>query len=76
MNIDPRGLTIKEWCDYMVDELIAYGQAPVLQSETDWQLWGQHVSQLPGIAAKNPPDPRHFDNFYDWAERFNLTVLL
>lgn len=76
MNINPRGLTVKEWCDYMVDELMQYGQAPVIQDETDWQEWGQQICKLPTIAGFNPPDPRFFNNFYDWAERFNSAVVL
>jgi hypothetical protein len=76
MNINPRGLLVREWCDYMVDELIGFGQAPFLQDETEWQRWGQEICKLPGIAGYNPPDPMFFNNFYDWAERFNSAVLL
>lgn len=76
MNINPRDMLVKEWCDYMVDELLTYGQAPFLQDETEWQAWGQHICRLPGIAGFNPPDPRAYDNFYDWAERFNSAVPL
>lgn len=76
MNIQPVGLSIKEWCDYMVDELIQFGQAPQLIEEKDWQEWGSRVCAMPGVAAFNPPNSILFDNFYDWAERFNLTVSL
>lgn len=76
MNINPRGLEIKDWCDFMVDELVQFGQAPFLQDPNEWQQWGQQINKLPGVAAFNPPDPRFFDNFYDWAERFNSAVLL
>lgn len=76
MNINPRDMPVKEWCDYMVDELLSYGQVPYLQDETEWQDWGQRICKLPGISGFNPPDPRFYDNFYDWAERFNSAVLL
>jgi hypothetical protein len=76
MNINPVGLSIKEWCDYMVDELVQFGQAPVLQDERDWQRWGQDICRLPGVAGFNPPNPGLFDNFYEWAERFNSAVPL
>jgi hypothetical protein len=76
MNINPVGLSIKEWCDYMVDELLQYGQVPYLQDELNWQDWGQELCNLPGIAGFNPPNPRFYDNFYGWAERFNSAVIL
>lgn len=77
MNISPIGLSIKEWCDRMVFELGVYGQAPFLQDETQWQNWGQQICLLPGVAGFNPPDPRlFFNDFYLWAEQFNLAVPL
>lgn len=75
MNINPIGMTIKDWCDIMVEELIDLGQAPYVQND-DWQQWGREVLRLPDVAAFNPPDPTFFDNFYEWAQRFNSTVLL
>ncbi len=76
MNINPIGMPIKLWCDFMVPELRQFGQVPILQNEADWQRWGQQVNKLPGIAGYNPPNPSFFTNFYDWAERFNQTVVL
>lgn len=76
MNINPAGLTIKEWCDFMVSELDAFGQAPILDDEADWRTWGQQVLLLPGLAAFNPPNPRDFDDFFEWASRFNAAVPL
>lgn len=76
MNISPRGMTIKNWCDQNVLPLAQYGQIPFLQKEEDWQHWGVSVIKNPGVAAFNPPDPRSFDDFYVWAERFNSTVPL
>lgn len=76
MNINPVGMPVRTWCDFMVSELLAYGQVPYLQTESDWQDWGQRVCKLPGIAGLNPPNPMYFNNFYDWAERFNSAVPL
>lgn len=76
MNINPHGLTVQEWCDYMVDEVLHFGQAPFLQDEREWQQWGQEINKLPGVAKHNPPNPAFFNNFYDWAERFNSAVPL
>lgn len=76
MNIYPRGLTVKQWCDFNVPLLAQYGQVPFLTVESEWQHWGEVISKNPGIAAFNPPNPRFFDDFYDWAERFNSAVPL
>lgn len=76
MIIDPRGLTVKEWCDYMVDELYQFGTIPTLQRERAWPQWAMAVIQLPGIAKFSPPDPRGFSTWLEWAERFNQTVII
>ena len=76
MNIFPRGMTIKEWCDQNVPLLARYGQVPFLQNENSWREWGMSVNTNPQVAAFNPPDPSFFDDFYDWAERFNSAVPL
>lgn len=76
MNIDPQGISIKDWCDSMVHELDSFGPIPVLQGEEDWQQWAIDLYRYPGIAARNPPDPRGFDDFYTWARQFNLAVIL
>jgi hypothetical protein len=76
MNINPRGLSVKAWCDHNVPLLAKYGQAPFLTDEGMWQAWGVSVCKIPGVAASNPPDPLFFYDFYDWAERFNSAVLL
>ena len=76
MNIYPRNLTVKQWCDFNVPQLATYGQVPFLVDETQWQLWGIEICKNPGIAAFNPPNPLFFSDFYDWAERFNSAVPL
>lgn len=76
MNIQPRNLSVKTWCDFNVPLLAQYGQVPFLKEEADWQEWGMAICKNPGIAAFNPPDPRFFSDFYEWAERFNSAVPL
>jgi hypothetical protein len=76
MNINPRNLTVKTWCDFNVPLLARYGQVPFLQNEADWQQWGVEICKVPGVAGFNPPDPRFFTNFYDWAAQFNSAVPL
>lgn len=72
--IDPRGLSVHEWCDLTAGALSSYGSVPVLQHDQDWRLWGEIVVSIPAIAQLAPPDPRFFDNWGDWAARFIETV--
>jgi len=76
MNINPIGMTVRDWCDWMVSELRQYGLVSVLDQERNWKQWAIRVSELPGLAGLNPPDPRGFDDFYEWANRFNGAVQL
>lgn len=76
MIIDPRGLTVTEWTDFMADELIGYSLPPRLDNPDEWQTWALVVSQSPRIAAFNPPNPLEYQNWLTWAERFNQTVAL
>lgn len=76
MSINPRDMTVKDWCDQNVPLLVRYGQVPFIQDPARWQDWGVSVIKNPGVAAFNPPDPRFFTNFYEWAERFNSVVPL
>lgn len=77
MNIDPRGIPIREWCDSMVQELDGYGQVPELgEDESQWQVWAQNLMLLEKIAGNCPPNPMDYTDFYEWAQLFNMTVLL
>lgn len=64
---------MQRWCAAQVDELRAFGQIPYLRGE-DWRQWGRQVLTLPGLARYNPPDPYGFEQFTDWADRFNGAV--
>jgi hypothetical protein len=74
MIIDPRGLSVIEWTDFMADELSGFSTAPRLVSPEDWQGWALAVCQSPRIAAFNPPNPTVFASWLEWAERFNSAV--
>jgi hypothetical protein len=72
--IDPRGLTVIEWCDFMTDELTGFSQPPRLDSAEEWQFWALTVCQSPRIAGFNPPNPLEYQDWLVWAERFNQVV--
>jgi hypothetical protein len=74
MIIDPRHLNVVEWTDYMGDELTGYAAPPRLDDATQWRAWALIVVQAPAIAVSNPPDPRHFSDWRDWAMRFQQAV--
>jgi hypothetical protein len=76
MIIDPRGLSVIEWTDFMTDELSGFSTPPRLDDPQQWQGWALVVCQSPRIARFNPPNPYQYANWLEWAERFNQTVEL
>jgi len=74
--IDPRGLTVIEWTDYMSDELQGFSLPPRLDDPSQWQGWALSVCQSPRIASFNPPNPLQYSDWMEWAERFNQVVNL
>lgn len=72
--IDPREHTVTDWCTLMILPLSPFVTAPTLLDERDWKRWAYGVIASPQISVFSPPDPRHFDNWLDWAIRFNQAV--
>jgi hypothetical protein len=72
--IDPRGLTVIEWTDYMTDELVGFTTAPRLDVAEQWRMWALAVCQSPNLAAFSPPNPLQYEDWQEWAERFNQAV--
>lgn len=76
MTIDPRGLSVIEWTDFMVTQLVGYSLPPRLDRSDDWRGWALTVCQSPRVAEFNPPNPLEYADWLTWAERFNQTVFL
>jgi len=76
MILDPRGLSVMQWTDFMTNELIGFSQPPRLDDPLSWRTWALTVCQSPRIAAFSPPNPFQFSDWREWAERFNQTVVL
>lgn len=72
--IDPRGLDVIEWCNFMTQNLQGRAAPPAVSDEKQWKSWASTVCQAPSIARHNPPSPWLFDDWRQWAELFNLTV--
>lgn len=77
MIIDPRGLDAITWANQTIPSLARLGVlAPSLQDEEQWRQWGLVVMQDPRVARFNPPIPQGFDDWREWAVRFNQAVPL
>lgn len=76
MIIDPRGLTVTDWCDSMALQLSAVMIPEKLLAPERWQDWARNVVQVPAISAFQPPSPNGFDDWSEWAFRFNQVVVL
>ena len=74
MTIDPRGLTVTDWCDSMSFVLESVMTPQKLLDPTKWRDWARSVIQSPMLAKFNPPDPTDFENWEGWAFRFNQAV--
>lgn len=61
-----------EWTDQMAQTL----PFPVVRLfEVDnWKEWARNLIQYPTVSAFNPPDPEFFNDWREWAVRFNQVV--
>ena len=76
MNIDPRMMTVTEWTDFMAPLLEPFGRMPRLDNPEFWKEWALTLIQRPAIQHFCPPDPRYFEDWEEWAFRFNQAVPL
>ena len=72
--IDPRFHTVLEWTDFTGAELESFGTVMRLDTPENWRDWAAHAISLGGLQAKNAPNPYQFDDWREWAERFNQVV--
>ena len=74
LTIDPQGLEVVEWADWTGSELQPFGDVPRLDDADRWREWAYAVIQNRDIANCQPPDPQHFGDWREWADRFNQTI--
>lgn len=76
IQLDPRYMDAKHWFDQRTQDLTlaGYSGIPILKDADHWIDWARTVIQLPKIAALSPPLPDHFQNWQDWAQRFNQVL--
>jgi len=75
-SVDPRYMSVSEWCEFTTPLLVKLAAVPRLLVADQWREWALTVLQAPAIAEYNPPDPRIFSDWRDWAYRFNQAVPL
>lgn len=74
--VDPRGMTVENWTALSAFYLAPYGTLPKLTDPDLWRDWAAVVINFPAIAGLNPPNPAGFDDWIDWAPRFNQAAKL
>jgi hypothetical protein len=72
--IDPRGLEVVEWCDLVALPLAPFVTPTRLLDPALWKNWAMGIIGSTALAPFNPPDPRTFEDWRDWAFRFNQVV--
>lgn len=72
--IDPRGMGVVEWAQAMALELQPFGLIPRLDNPDTWQDWGRAVILNQAISSRVPPEPRFFEDWQEWATRFNQAL--
>lgn len=73
-TIDPHGFEVVEWVDRMTPELEPFGDVPELLEAKGWRDWAQAIIQNSLIANCQPPDPGFYEDWREWACRFNQAV--
>lgn len=73
-TIDPRGFGVIEWVDRMTPELETFGDVPELLKAEEWRDWARTIIQNSQIAKCQPPDPGFYEDWSEWACRFNQAV--
>lgn len=74
--IDPRGMDVMEWTQRMALPLDIIGNPEQLMKPEEWREWAISISDTPTREGQNVPDPHQFDDWQEWAMRFNQVVEL
>ena len=76
-TISPGYMQLRDWADYMCQNLEHYGNLARLDREEEWQDWGATLLNIPALSGSIIPDPYQFDDWRTWAQRCNenLAVL-
>ena len=74
-TIDPRIVdNVVDWADYMFPSIEDFGVAVRLMDERDWKNWASGLSTIASLASLGVPDAYQFDDWREWAMRFNEVI--
>lgn len=74
-TIDPRIVdNVVEWADFMFPSIEDFGVATRLMDESDWKNWASGLSSIASLASLGVPDAYQFDDWHEWAMRFNEVI--
>jgi hypothetical protein len=74
-TIDPRIVNnVVDWADYMFPSIERFGVAARLMDESDWKNWASGLSSIASLASLGIPDAYQFDDWREWALRFNAVI--
>lgn len=67
-------MDVIQWTDRMAETL----PFPVyrLLDPQEWRSWARNLIQYAQVSKFNPPNPDSFEDWREWAERYNNTVEL
>lgn len=66
----PQQIEFLDWSKQLGLDYPGLGVIPSVHSESEWQEWAQSLQSLPLISRYNPPDPKAFSSWREWAEFF------
>jgi len=74
-TIDPRIVdNVVDWADYMFPSIERFGVPVRLMDESDWQNWASALSRIASFASLGVPEAYQFDDWREWAMRFNAVI--
>lgn len=72
MTIDPYGIDVVSWTDFMSFELVDTVVVVMkLENPEDWQEWARNVLESPELSELNVPSPEYFSDWREWVVEFN-----
>lgn len=74
MSIDPRGMDVITWTNRMTPLLDSSGPVSRLLDPNRWKEWATEVLDNLAFQGVVVPDPNQFNDWMQWAIRFNQIV--
>ena len=69
-------MTVIEWTDRMALLYDSMALVERLDDAEQWQDWATNLLDTPSLEGQNTPNPYDFEDWVEWASRFNQAVEL